>query len=801
MKTIYVTQLLGLIFLISFINYGYSQTRMDLKSSNGLNTASFDTDHGKVNVYFPDLQEGDIISGTVLAEPAGKNERQKARNSNVISGYVVEVENYQNEDKTILKDKVFQWVIPAVLTTGLNLVIKNPKGEVVGKGEIPIMADVPYMEMPSVVTSENFGIPEFIQSGSQTSIPGIFDGDFSNTSLNIGGENVDVLAESPRGIFFESPDDLVGPTDVVLNEGDVKVEGQTTAFELSLTADRLTLQRGENTTVHISVAGLSGLDQEIPVDISNLTENTVILEGGNNQTVIIEPEDISPGGKFTADIPVRAISSGGFSVAVNVKPPQPVIFNRIYPDEEVSSPEPNFIWSVLNAPPESTFRIKIWDVKAFSSDADRQSFSFSSGMVGKIDPVIAESGLEEPSFAINELVDFQLLPDHMYAWQVSIESGVMMGISSPVWHFSVNGSGVKDNFVHIREGQYTSKYYPRGWVHIRRGEFASKIYNPATHRHLTAREYNTKIYSTEDYKHITRDKDKTKIYPANLRHITSGENETYLYNPETYQPHQTTGPRASILIPQGYNHLINEADRTKIYPESDRHLTSGDNNTKIVPAGHEHLTRDEFNSKIYPRSARHINWGTTNVTKIIPEGMVHIDSGDDLSKIYAESDKHLKGGTDNTKIVPSGSEHVTYGADRSKVYPSGNSHIRTGENASGIYNPESETHKDMGRDQTKIIPKGYYHISSGAAQTKYGPSGARHIGEGVNATKLHTRDGENIEPGEAENPSSRASEPGRPGDSSGPDRDAVKPEKEAGRPSAQPQEPGEPQEPKEKDEW
>ncbi len=802
MKASLIFKSLVFVSLIIVVTDGNSQVKVEIKTSNGLNSASFNTKEGKINVYFPEIREGDIISGTVLAEPEGKNDRQKEKNSNVISGYVVEVENDNNDkDRINIKDKVFQWVIPAALTEGLRLVLKNPSGQVIAAEDIEVLTDVPYIEAPSAISSENFSIPEYLQAGSPGSIPGFFDGDFSTTDLTIGGNEVSVIAESPRGIFFESPQDISGKTEIQLNEGDVAVEGQVTAYNLSLTADKLNLQRGDQTTVHVRVNGLEGLDREIPVDISNLTENTVTVEGGNQQSIMISPSDISQNGTFNVDIPVTAISSGGFSVAVNVKPPQPVVISKIYPVEFAESTNPNFIWSVINPPTDCTYSITIRDVKTFSNIADLESFEFNPDVVNRIEPLLAENMLTEPSFALSESDDIQLQPGHLYAWQVTVLSDIRPLIISPMWYFSVNGSDVSDNYVHITSGQYASKYYPRSWRHIRTGTYASKIYNPATHRHLTTREYNTKIYSTADYRHITRDKDKTKIYPANLRHIASGDNESYLYNPEEYQPHRTTGSRASILIPNGFNHLLNEADRTKIYPESDRHLITGDNNTKIVPSDYHHLTQSPFNTALYPRSSRHISWGTTNVSKIIPEGMVHLDSGDDLSKLYSEADRHLKGGRDNSKVVPAGNKHVSSGDNQSKIYPSGNNHIRTGTNASGIYNPDTEKHRDMGDDQTKIIPGEYYHISSGEVQSKYGPSGARHIDEGDNSTKLHTRDGRNIEPGNAENPDHTATEPGRPGESTPPDKEAVKPEREAGTPSAQPEEPGEPQEPKELDEW
>src|SRR5258708_35310601 len=63
-------------------------------TSGGLQTTTFDTPRGRVKVYLPDdLAAGDTISGTVSAEPSGKDEKEKQRNSGELQGYVIELEN------------------------------------------------------------------------------------------------------------------------------------------------------------------------------------------------------------------------------------------------------------------------------------------------------------------------------------------------------------------------------------------------------------------------------------------------------------------------------------------------------------------------------------------------------------------------------------------------------------------------------------------------------------------------------------------------------------------------------------
>ncbi len=58
----------------------------------GLNTAVFETPHGKLKVNLPDdAAGGDTISGTVVAEPAGNTPEEKAQNEDELVGYVVAV--------------------------------------------------------------------------------------------------------------------------------------------------------------------------------------------------------------------------------------------------------------------------------------------------------------------------------------------------------------------------------------------------------------------------------------------------------------------------------------------------------------------------------------------------------------------------------------------------------------------------------------------------------------------------------------------------------------------------------------
>lgn len=66
-------------------------------NAGGTSTTTFETPKGKIKVYLPDdMTAGDMISGTVVSEPSGKNEKEKERNADELQGYVVEFANQKS---------------------------------------------------------------------------------------------------------------------------------------------------------------------------------------------------------------------------------------------------------------------------------------------------------------------------------------------------------------------------------------------------------------------------------------------------------------------------------------------------------------------------------------------------------------------------------------------------------------------------------------------------------------------------------------------------------------------------------
>src|SRR5262245_35952019 len=86
--------------------------RVEAKSTNGLYITTFTTPRGVIYVNLPDdMAAGDTISGTVTAEPAGKNDAERAQNLAELKRYVLVVEG----QRTPVGDEKFSWNIPRPL--------------------------------------------------------------------------------------------------------------------------------------------------------------------------------------------------------------------------------------------------------------------------------------------------------------------------------------------------------------------------------------------------------------------------------------------------------------------------------------------------------------------------------------------------------------------------------------------------------------------------------------------------------------------------------------------------------------
>jgi hypothetical protein len=280
-------------------------------SMSSLRVTPISVPEGTLRVYLPDdIAAGDTITGTVVAEPAGNTDEQRSHNTSVLEGYVVSV-----GATPVKPDRYGRVFLAAGLAAPMYMVARSSKGAEVRRISVPIQPQQP--TFPRATLPNDFHFPQVVAGGQPFAIHGPFSGDFQNTTLAVGGQPVQKLAQSPRTFIAAPAPNVTGPTSYQLNERGVAVTAPCNVISLKLTAPKMRLTRGEHTTIHIAVTGLEGIRAPVPLVLENSTPGVVTLTGGQVQVLTIAPSDVAPG-PYGADRDVTGIGPGGFSISATI---------------------------------------------------------------------------------------------------------------------------------------------------------------------------------------------------------------------------------------------------------------------------------------------------------------------------------------------------------------------------------------------------------------------------------------------------------------------------------------------------
>jgi len=378
----------------------------------------FNTSNGKITVFLPaQISSGDVISGKVIYKPSGNNDKKRQKNANIFNGYFIEL----GENKSSMPDGLRGFHITDKIEQNISeLLIRNEKGNIIGKFQIPVSANPPFVFPFN--SAENFSpiLPEFVNSGAPVSIIGQFDGDYSNTTLQLANQEIEILAESPRELLFNCPDNISGFNDISITEKKQTFESEIRIIDLQLSASKTKLKTGEQTKVQILVSGLEGLNSELRVDINNLTPAVLLLEGGNHQNILITPENVN-NGIWNGIISGQSIRNGDFSVQVRIEPPPQSFIIPVYPVGEIEpEKEIGFTWNPINIPENTFYDLLI----------SMQSGNKKEVLIHELKAIN-----QNPFIFPNELP--LLKPGEVYVWQVQTVSPFSGTISSPSlsWQF------------------------------------------------------------------------------------------------------------------------------------------------------------------------------------------------------------------------------------------------------------------------------------------------------------------------------------------------------------------------------
>jgi hypothetical protein len=289
---------------------GAATPTASLESGPGFQVATFPLPDGTIYVNLPDdLAPGDRASATVNPVPAGTSASDQARQRQGLDAYGVEMAGQRAPASVGVRT----FTVPAGATT-MAIRLLDPRGRAAGEVKAPLRSPAP---PPS-----SYRVPAVGQSGGPLRIAGAFDGDLSNSRVQIGGKPAQPMAESPRQLVVRCPEEPAPPAPIEVSErGQVIATGTYRNVSVRLSAPLTNLLAGQHTTLTITVTGLEGLQDTLPLRLMNRSPDVVRVEGGEEQTLCVRPDEVSTTGAWTKTRGLTGVHAGGFSIRTDLTPP------------------------------------------------------------------------------------------------------------------------------------------------------------------------------------------------------------------------------------------------------------------------------------------------------------------------------------------------------------------------------------------------------------------------------------------------------------------------------------------------
>lgn len=306
MKRIFILAVLlsGVLFFAPDTN---AQT---ISSQKGLTTAVFYTPRGNISIYLPDdIRMGDVISGRVKTEALGKNAKQVSKNLSELLQHSLLIDGEQV--KPVNNNTEFKLTANRVLSG--KIVLLDASGKTTSECKLPSTAPI-----KSTGTCQ---IPTHALCGSPIRITGSFDGDLSNTNCTVANNPIEILAESPRQCIATYPVQATGQQTVNCNENSKPLCSQkVSGVEMTLSAGKLNLLKGEKTHIDVKITGLENLLDTARLTCTNVTTGVVRMQPADQVIIGLFPDSVK-GGTFNRRLDIQSLQSGGFTVNVNLDLP------------------------------------------------------------------------------------------------------------------------------------------------------------------------------------------------------------------------------------------------------------------------------------------------------------------------------------------------------------------------------------------------------------------------------------------------------------------------------------------------
>jgi len=319
---------------------------------NGRVKKKFLTPEGSISIILPDdMRSGDQITGTVIYEPAGRNEKEKNKNRDVLISNTLSAEALkdvfvlQNNPQATIhggaehsKDIfVTEFIVPATYTgNSLRLIVRDASNNILTESSLTLTNPPSQTSPPQ---NKQFVSDKSIYLAGEQAL--IYTA--PTASKHKGGSLVylnrtrqkelkseetmlTVLASSPRMTIVTIPENISGSAEFVFKDGDGKILSREKIHVLDLTAScaKTNLRKGESTVLNVKVNGLEGCSAGfVRLSLDNSTSNSVKMGTTDHEELMIKPEMYS-NGVYMVDRSITALRTGGFNIDIAVSFPSSV---------------------------------------------------------------------------------------------------------------------------------------------------------------------------------------------------------------------------------------------------------------------------------------------------------------------------------------------------------------------------------------------------------------------------------------------------------------------------------------------
>ncbi len=292
-----------------------------VEDDGALRSSKIETPHGNLKVYVPSvIGGGDRISGTVVQEPQGKSIEEKASNRGRLQGYVVEIESDKDTVQYPVVNSRIEWLAPSLFSAATAFItIKDESGRVQSRVPLSKFDSSVFNHFAQDTTEKEFSVPSMGQISAPIAIAGNFDGSFVNSKVTLGQTELQPLAESPRVLIVDNSNTIVGVDTLKVSEENSTFSAPFRSIDVSLTADRTTIEKGNQANVYVVVSGLDSLHEPLPMTLANETPSIISVEGGDYQTIKIESTEVTKEGTFQEEVTITGNQAGAFSLLASVE--------------------------------------------------------------------------------------------------------------------------------------------------------------------------------------------------------------------------------------------------------------------------------------------------------------------------------------------------------------------------------------------------------------------------------------------------------------------------------------------------